>query len=299
LAKSAEKGPRALAASYPVWLFARYLSYGRDYFQVELLTNPGTGCPHDFAPTPRDLERLSQARVLIKNGLGLETYLDRALKVASKDVLIIDASLNSPTLPLNWGRLELTDQSLTPKAPDDLGPLAPNPHIFSSPRLATLMTANIAEGLSKADPDGRAHYQERRAAFQADMDYLMDIAGAFERSRVGYRAIVSHGFMDYLARDLGLLILADIEPAPEVAPSAARLKALADFIKSGEVSAVLTEPTADLAMAKTLAAEGGIQAAVVDPITAGPADPDLDFYQKVAKENLFVLSKIFPANRGD
>jgi ABC-type Zn uptake system ZnuABC Zn-binding protein ZnuA len=129
------------------------------------------------------------------------------------------------------------------------------------------------------------------------MDYLGDFIAAFSQSRGGYRAIVSHGFLDYLARDLGLIILADIEPAPEAAPSAARVKALADFLKAGDADAVLTEPTADLNLARTLAAEGGVVAAVIDPMTAGPPDPEPDFYKKVARENLIVLARLFPANR--
>jgi ABC-type Zn uptake system ZnuABC Zn-binding protein ZnuA len=288
--------PRLLAASYPVWLFTRYLTLGRDFFQVELLTNPATGCPHEFAPQPRDLERLSQARVLVKNGLGLEAYLDRALRVAPKDLVIIDASQGAPTLPLNWGRLDLGDPETTDQA-DSLAALAPNPHIFSSPRLAALMAKNIAAGLAKVDPEGESHYQDRLAAFQADMDYLSHFIGAFQKSRRGYKVIVSHGFMDYLAQDLGLIVLADIEPAPETAPSAARLTELANLTRTEGISAILTEPEADLDLARTLAREGGVQAAVIDPATTGPADPEPDYYLKVSRENLIVLARLFPANR--
>jgi ABC-type Zn uptake system ZnuABC Zn-binding protein ZnuA len=289
------EAPRLIAASYPVWLFARYLALGRDRFRVELLTNPGTGCPHDFAPQPRDLERLSQARALVKNGLNLEPYLDRAMKVASQSVLVVDASRGLPTLSLSWGRLDLGGGG--PRATDDLSPLAPNPHVFSSPRLAGLMARNVANGLAEADPEGADHYLARLLSFQADMDYLGDLVASFERSREGYRLIVSHGFMDYLARDMGLIVLADIEPAPEAAPSAARLKALADLAKAGEVNAILAEPAADLKVARALAAEGRVPAAIIDPVTAGPADPEPDYYKKVMRENIAVLARLLPANR--
>ncbi|MDR1576645.1 MAG: zinc ABC transporter substrate-binding protein [Deltaproteobacteria bacterium] len=286
-------GPRLLTASYPVWLFTRYLTQGRDFFNVELLTNPATGCPHEFAPQARDLERLSQARILIKNGLGLEAYLDRALKVASKDLVVIDASVGAPTLPLTWGRLDLGDQ----KASSDQNPLAPNPHIFSSPKLAALMANNIAQGLAKADPEGSVYYQERQIAFQADMDYLNHFVQSFKESRSGYRIIVSHGFMDYLAQDLGLVVLADIEPIPETPPSAARLEALAKMVRSGGISAILVEPESDLDLARTLAAEGRSRAAVVDPVTAGPQEPEIDYYQRVIRANLIMLTELFPANQ--
>ncbi|MDR1084389.1 MAG: metal ABC transporter substrate-binding protein [Deltaproteobacteria bacterium] len=290
-------GPRLMAASYPVWLFTRYLTLGRDYFRVELLTDPATGCPHEFAPTPRDLERLSQSKVLVKNGLGLETFLDRAIKVAPKDIIIIDASAGLPTLALTWGRLDLGDRDSQRTAPQgSLESLSPNPHIFSSPRLAAGMANNIAEGLAKADPDGAGFYRERASAFQADMDYISSFINSFSRSRKGYRLITSHGFMDYLAQDLGLVILADIEPAPETPPSAARLEALAGLIKNGTISAVLADPYGDLSLARTLAGEGRVQAAVIDPAASGPAEPEPDYYQKVMRENLIILARLLPAN---
>jgi ABC-type Zn uptake system ZnuABC Zn-binding protein ZnuA len=287
--------PRLMAASYPVWLFTRYLTLGRDHFQVELLTNPETGCPHEYAPQPRDLERLSQSRVLVKNGLGLETYLDRALKVAPKDILIIDASTGVPTLALSWGRLDLGTEAGS-QGSENLASLSPNAHIFSSPRLAGLMAKNIAQGLGKADPAGADFYLERYSAFQADMDYLNSFVQSFGQSRRGYSLITSHGFMDYLAQDLGLTILADIEPAPETPPSAARLVALTNLIKTGAISAVLAEPFGDLDMARTLASEGQVMAAVIDPGTAGPADPEADYYQKIVRDNLIILARLLPAN---
>ncbi|MDR1396076.1 MAG: metal ABC transporter substrate-binding protein [Deltaproteobacteria bacterium] len=294
--RAESSGPRLMAASYPVWLFTRYLTYGRDFFQVELLTNPETGCPHEYAPQPRDLERLSQSRILVRNGLGLETYLERALKVAPKDIIIIDASKDLPTLAVSWGRLDLGSAAGRTAADEGQSPLEPNAHIFSSPRLAGLMAQNIAAGLAQADPEGAGYYQERLTAFKADMDYLNSFILSFNESRRGYRIITSHGFMDYLAQDLGLVILADIEPAPETPPSAARLEALASLIKSGGLAAVLTDPHGDLDMARTLAAEGQVPAAVIDPVTAGPADPEPDYYQKVIRENLILLARLLPAN---
>ncbi|MDR1608243.1 MAG: zinc ABC transporter substrate-binding protein [Deltaproteobacteria bacterium] len=292
-------GPKIMTTSYPVWLFTRYITQGRDYFEVELLTNPATGCPHEFAPLPRDLERLSQSRILIKNGLGLEVYLDKALKVASKDLIIIDASQGVPTLPLTWGRLDLGElgDKDSPKAESDKAPLTPNPHIFSSPRLAGLMANNIALALAKLDPEGSIYYQERKLAFQADMDYLSHSIQSFKDSRQGYRVMVSHGFMDYLAQDLGLIVLADIEPIPETPPSPSRVQALSKLVRSGDINGILVEPEADLELARILAAEGHFRAAVIDPATSGPANPEDEYYKKVIRDNIIVLSQLFPANK--
>jgi ABC-type Zn uptake system ZnuABC Zn-binding protein ZnuA len=282
--------PRLAAASYPVWVFARWLNSGRDAFSVELMTRPETGCPHEFNPQPRDLERLTQTRTLVKNGLDLEIYLARAIRVAPPDIFVIDASAGVPTMIYSYGRLSI------PGEPSPAAALEPNPHIFLSPRLASMMAANVAKGMSDRDPDGAMHYQSRLELFQADMHALEGELALFKRTRRGYKVVTSHGFMDYLAQDLGLTILADLEPAPEVSPSPARLAKIAELVRSERVTAVLLDPHADLKLAQTLGQETGIPVAVVDPVTSGPADPPLGYYQSVIRQDLNMLGKLFPVN---
>jgi zinc/manganese transport system substrate-binding protein/zinc transport system substrate-binding protein len=198
-----------------------------------------------------------------------------------------------PVLSQGWSRLEL--QGLA-KGMDAQSALAPNPHIFLSPRLSSLMAANIARAFSELDPGGAEHYRARLALYQADMDLLSKAVSFFSSTRRGYSLVTSHGFFDYLAQDLGLLVLADIEPAPETAPSPARLSALASLIREERVAAIVLDPQADRGLARTLSAETGIPAALVDPATSGPADPPLDYYQRVIREDLQLLSGLFPVN---
>ncbi|MDR0354857.1 MAG: metal ABC transporter substrate-binding protein [Deltaproteobacteria bacterium] len=287
---------RIVCASYPVWLFARYLNYGRDYWDVDLLTNPATGCPHEFAPTPKDLERLTQTKVLVENGLNLESYLDRALKVAPPDLELIDASSGLPTLSLIWGRIDF-DGSMSAliegRAPSSI----PNPHIFLSPALAKGMVANIAATLSRLDPSGAEHYAQRLASWESEMIILEENIANFRETRRGYKIVTSHGFMDYLAHDLGLVILADISPlGSEAAPSAARISGLGSLIRNEKISAIILDPEADPAVARVLSAETKISAAILDASASGPADPPIDFYQRVIKEDIDLLSQLLPAN---
>jgi ABC-type Zn uptake system ZnuABC Zn-binding protein ZnuA len=283
------EGERIAAASYPVFLFTRYLNEGRNHFNVELMTSPGTGCPHEFNPRPQDLERLSTTHILVKNGLNLEIYLDRALAAAPPDVYVIDASEGVPTMPNNIDRLKVTGD---PSNRDN----SPNPHIFFSTKNASLMTANIAKGLSAKDPDGAAHYQERLRLFQESMLSLDKEVEKFKNTRSGYKVVTSHGFMDYFASELGLEVIADIEPEPDVAPTPPRLTDLAGIIVRERVAALFLEPEADFAQGKTLGSETGIQVLVVDPATAGAGDPPVDYFQQVVRKDIEAISAILPAN---
>ena len=263
------KGERVAAASYPVFLFARYLNDGRDFFDVELMTSPGTGCPHEFNPRPEDLKKLAETPILIKNGLNLEIYLDRALTVAKPDLFVIDASAGVPTIKNNIGRVKVIGD---PSAPDT----EPNPHIFFSVKNASIMAANIAKGLAEKDPEGAQHYADRLKLFQDSMAELEKEARAFKDSRSGYKVVASHNYIDYFASELGLEVVADIEPEPDVAPSPARLQDLTNIIRQNKVSAILLEPEADINQANTLGRETGEPVEVIDPATAGSADPPAD-----------------------
>jgi ABC-type Zn uptake system ZnuABC Zn-binding protein ZnuA len=283
------QGDRIAAASYPVWLFTRYLNDGRNYFNVELLTSPETGCPHEFNPRPRDLERLTQTKIMVENGVNLEVYLERALRVAPPDIFLIDASNGVPTLLNNYGRLAIPGDPTT-------STLVPNPHIFLSPKNASLMAENIAKALSEKDPAGSVHYQDRLERFQASMITLEEEIQFFKRTHRGYKVVTSHGFMDYLAQELGILIVADIEAVPEVAPSPARLTALVQIIRQEGVSAILVDPESDHELAQTLGREAGVPVAIVDPATSGTSDPPVDYYQQVIRADLKMLSRLFPVN---
>ncbi|MDR2339704.1 MAG: metal ABC transporter substrate-binding protein [Deltaproteobacteria bacterium] len=286
---AAADGESVIAASYPVFLFTRYLNHGRDHFQVQLLTSPGTGCPHEFNPRPGDLKRLSQSGILVKNGLNLEIYLDRALTVAEGDIFVIDASEGVPTLPNNRERVKVLGD------PEAGGP-TPNPHIFFSAKNAALMTANIAKGLSAKDPEGAAHYQERLKLFQASMAEIEKEMQAFKDSHAGYKVVASHNFIDYFTDEMGIVVVADIEAVPDVAPSPARLEDLTRVIREQKASAILLEPEANLNQAKTLGRETGVPVEVVNPATAGDADPPVDYFQTVLKGDIALLAKTLPAD---
>jgi ABC-type Zn uptake system ZnuABC Zn-binding protein ZnuA len=286
---------RLACASYPVWIFARFLTQGTDRFQAELITNPATGCPHEFAPAARDLERLTKTRFLVKNGLDLESYLPQALMVAPKDIKVIDASDAVPTLSQVWGRVDLEGEPAK-RSGGKLPSMLPNPHIFLSPKNAKIMVANIADALIELDPQNQEHYRERLAQWSSDMDRLSDAIADFQNTRRGYKVMTSHGFFDYLAQDLGLTVLADLSPSEEAPPSAARLDLLRKIITSEKINAILLDPHADPSAAQTLGAELKVPGAVIDTVASGPSDPPLDYYQLVLKEDLELLSSLFPPN---
>ena len=65
---------------------------GGKYVEVEVLVPPGSS-PHTYTPTPAQLQRLSRAKLLILNGVGLEFWAEKVIKgVENPDLMVVYTS---------------------------------------------------------------------------------------------------------------------------------------------------------------------------------------------------------------
>ncbi len=285
-----------LCSTFPIYLFTKNITQGRENFRVSLMVDSHLGCPHDYAPTPADLEHLSQAEVLVINGLGLESFLSQALRVTKPELVVIDASGGRAPSAAATGqaRVVLNKEEATALA-QAYGHNGPNPHLFAAPGTAAHLVRDIANGLVAIDPEGAEIYTANAARLAGEMETL---AAAFQATgaKLGHpKVITSHGIFDYLARELGLEIVAAMEEVDGAEPSAAHLADLVRQARRGGVRAILVEPDGPLNLARTLGAEAKLPVAILDPVSAGPMDAPLDYYQKVMLTDLDVVVKLFTA----
>lgn len=276
-----------LCSTFPMYMFTKSISQGRDAFTVDLMIAGAGGCPHDYAPTPAELEKLSQASVLVINGRGLEGFLSQALKVARVDLQIVDASGPEPDAPLILARNDLMGR-------EDLQnhAAAPNPHLFAAPGSAIGQVERIAEALSTLDPGGAELYRANAARLTDDLKGIAASFAAAGQALGQPKVIVSHGIFEFLARDMGLQIVAAIEEEDGVDPSPARLAQLLTVAKDEAVRAILVDPHGNVDLARALGAETKIPVAVIDPVDSGPLNAPLEYYQGVMLTDLDVLQKL-------
>jgi ABC-type Zn uptake system ZnuABC Zn-binding protein ZnuA len=275
-ASAAAAAPRAaagevLCTTFPIYQIARNVAQGREGLAVGLMLPASLGCPHDYVVTPEDLRRLDAARALVVNGLGLEEFIDAALAAARPGLPAIDSSRGVTNLLGGVGR--------------------PNPHLFASPALSALLATNIAAGLARLDPEGAALYRANAGAYAGRMARLAEECAALGRRLAQRRVVAQHDVFAYLARDLGLEIVAVLEDHPGQEPSAAELAELAKTVRQQGVRAVLTEPPHPARTARTLAQETGIAEAAVDPGATGPENAPLDYFDAIVRRNLVVVGK--------
>lgn len=278
----AENGrPLVLATTFPMHQITRNVAQGRPV-TVELMLPAALGCPHDYALTPQDMMKLSKARALVVNGLGMEEFLNSALKKANPSLAVIDSSRGITNL------LTYIDADHA----GHQGHARVNPHLFVSPRMAAQLAQNIAGGLSRIDPSGALVYQENARAFGARMAVLDQRIRALGKKLVHKQIMTQHGVFDYLARDMGLTIAAVLEAHSGKEPSAAEMLGLVNTIKKKKIRAVFTEPQYPPKIALTLARETGIRVASLDPGATGPLAADLGYFDFLMDKNLKTLESV-------
>lgn len=272
----AEERIRALATFAPLHsLTAQVAGHSAD---VEMLL-PESAEPHGFAFSPADLRRLSEAEVIVKNGLGLESWLERAIEASARPGrTVVDSSAGVETLPLRDGDARHGHDH----------DASANPHIWLDPLRAIRQVENIRDGLAKADPANASAYHANTAAF---IERLRDLDRELREKLeplAGAAVISSHEALDYFAARYGLRIVGVLELRPGSRPTPKYLMALHALAKREGVRAFLVEPGGSSRIMKSLADDLGTPVVDFDPMETGKASAD--FYEQTMRRNAEALA---------
>ena len=317
-ASAAEPRVRVLATTYPVYLITRAVAQSSPDVQVDLLIPAQTGCPHDYALTPKDMQKLAKARIVVINGLGLEAFLQKPLAAAGK-ITVIDSSAGVNTIAEDHDEDQHAsqhdgqhdghgsadkannaghDHAAAAKGHDhahshdhahDHGGL--NPHAFASPMQAAIMARTIGRGLAAAEPVAAKNCLEAAEAYAAKLEDLGKRLAAVGANAANKNVVALHDGMAYLVRDAGLNLVDVIQEDEEAQPSAARLLGLVKKIKESKPVVLIGEPQYSEKPVRALAAETGVPAVQLDSLASGPANAPLDYYETVMSQNCAILEK--------
>ena len=315
-AVAAEAKVRVLATTYPVYLITRAVTQSSPDVQVDLLIPAQTGCPHDYALTPRDMQKLAKARIVVINGLGMEAFLEKPLAAAGK-ITVVDSSKGVNAIvedhdedqhaaPGNADQAhkEGHDHAAAAKGHDhehghghdhehghDHGGV--NPHAFASPMQAAIMARNIGRGLAAAEPVAAKNCPEAAEAYAAQLEAVGQRLAAVGAKAANKNVVALHDGMAYLVRDAGLNLVDVIQEDEEAQPSAARLLDLVKKIKESKPVVLIGEPQYSEKPVRALSAETGVPAVQLDSLASGPANAPLDYYENVMIQNCAILEKYF------
>ena len=295
-ARAADKQLSLLATTFPIYQITRNVIKGVNDVQLDLMIPAAMGCPHDYALAPRDMHKLANANMLIVNGLGMEEFLGAPVKKANSRLIVLDSAKGIGQI------LEYEDEDGHDKEHHDHAKEAkssgghqhhdaPNPHLFSSPRMVALLAKNIAKGLAQHNPTQAQTYIANAENYAREMNKLADDLASLGKRLANNRIVTQHGVFDYLARDIGLEVVAVVQAHAGQDPAASEFLEIVKTIREKKAGAVFTEPQYPEAVGRKLAQEAGIATAILDPVANGPENAPLDYYQQVMQANMITLEK--------
>jgi zinc/manganese transport system substrate-binding protein len=177
---------------------------GGKYVKVTAIeSNPNTD-PHTFEASPSVAEAVSAASLLVENGVGYDTYMEK----------IEGASPNARRKVVNVQKLLGLPES------------TPNPHLWYKPTTMGAVAKAIASDLSALQPAHAAYFQTNDAAFEASSKPWLRALAQFKARYGGTTVATTEPVADYMLEAAGTRNLtpfplqADImngtDPAPQL-----------------------------------------------------------------------------------
>ena len=209
---------------------------------VEALVGPD-GDVHVYEPRPKDLRTLLAAALVVRNGLGLEGWMDRLTAASGYK-----------------GRIVVAAEKVTPRTmTENGGAIATDPHAWQDPRNAILYVQAIADGLASADPSGAATYHDAASRYVAEIaqtdTWIETTLAAIPPER--RRIITTHDAFGYYGARFGIELLSAEGVSTESEPSAKAIAALVRQVEREKVRAVFIENMTSPRIAQMLARETG------------------------------------------
>ncbi|MEX0284780.1 MAG: zinc ABC transporter substrate-binding protein [Paracoccaceae bacterium] len=256
---------------------------GGEHVTVSTLVGPN-GDGHVYQPTPSAARDVSQAEVLIFNGLEFEGWLDRLVEASNFSGELVVATAGIEPIAFEEGHDDHDDHSddkhddhddhAEDKHDDHDDHEGENhadhgddhhghnhgvfdPHAWQSLTLAVTYVDNITAALAKADPANAASFYENRAAYVAEIEALnAEISTLFGALPEDKRTVVtSHDAFQYFGKEYGLTFLAPQGLSTESDVSAKDIAELIEHMREDGISAVFLENITDARLLEQIANE--------------------------------------------
>ena len=257
-----------------------------DKVELSVVVGPDIDA-HAYQPRPSDARALAAAKVLVSNGLGFEGWIDRLAKAAPFKGKAIVATAGVATLKAGADHGHSHGNSHGHSHGQ-----GPDPHCWQDVQRVRTYVANIAKGLTEADPPNAAHYRERAQAFDRRLVEL-DAWVKEEIARVPAdkrRAITGHDSFRYFASAYGVTFRSPRGYNTSSEPSARDVAALIREVREQRIKALFVENMTNPGLIDQIARESG---AVVGPrlftdALSGPDGP-APTYEKMMRHNVSAL----------
>jgi zinc/manganese transport system substrate-binding protein len=228
---------------------------------------------HVFEPSPADVRKISQARIVFVNGLGFEGWMSRLAKSAGyhNSIVPVSAGITPRTMPSEHGRGRDTD-----------------PHAWQDPNNVIVYARNIADALAKLDPAGARQYSDNSLRYISRLEALDHwIAERYGQIAADKRRIItSHDAFGYHGARYGVEFLAPQGMSTESEASAKSVARLIQQIRREHIKAVFMENMSNARLIEQLAKDADVTlAGKLYPDALSAADGPAPTYLRLMRYN--------------
>ena len=178
-------------------------SVGGKYVQVSAIeSNPNTD-PHTFEASASVAQTVSQAKLIVQNGLGYDSYMDKiesAAPSAGRKVIVAAQLLGLPDS-------------------------TPNPHLWYRPSTMPAVARAVAAGLAAIQPAHAAYFRANAAAFDRSLRPWYQALAKFKAAYPDTPVATTEPVGDYMLQAAGTRnltpfafqadIMNGVDPAPQ------------------------------------------------------------------------------------
>lgn len=175
---------------------------GKDIHVSAILNNPASD-PHTFEASTSVAEEVSQAQLIVQNGVGYDTFMntiEAASPSSSRKVLVVQDVLGLPTS-------------------------TSNPHLWYSPRTMPAVARSITADLVALQPSHAPYFRANLSTFLASLKPWLAAIASFKATYRDTPVAVTEPVSDYLLQAMGTQIqtpfvfqadvMNGVDPSPE------------------------------------------------------------------------------------
>ena len=294
----AEKESFVITASfYPVYIAALNVAGDIDGVEVRNLTQPQTGCLHDYQLTTEDMKAMADSDVLLINGGGIESFVSKVAKTYPK-LSIINLSASFAELPEEDEEEEDHDhedaahedadhEDADHDHDHDHDHEEQNSHFWMDIDLYRKEVESMEESLSIRDPVHADQYKKNAEAYLKKLESLQSEEAELKAALAGKKVVVFHEAFLYLAEDLDMQVTMTMDLDEERQVSAGEVRQVLDALALSDDKIIFAERTYGEEMGDRMTEEASATVIYLDPLTR-PKDgqeSEQDGYLLAMQEN--------------
>ena len=260
-----EDEPQVYVSFYPLYETTQAVIGQKT--DVKILT-PTNVDPHDFDPSVKIIQEMKTADLIILNGGGFESWISN---MEFESGQLLDSSNGISFLKTeSVDHHEITEEEHEEHEENEEHEeheVVSDPHIWLNPNLVKIQVKNIAERLSKIDPENSKSYNENASQYIEKLE-LLDLQIREELSSCSKKDFITyHNAFSYFSNEYGLTqhtITKGVHDHSQ--PTAKSIEGIIDLAKKLDIKVIFTEDTSDIRISQVIADEIGADVLILSPI---------------------------------